>query len=223
MQGFDRYWIGVGDIHEETENIHKIPGIGEAAGIIVSGDITRCGGLLAAKTVLEELVRANLTTLAQIGNMDDDPVNRWLCDTGINIHASAKELAPGIGLIGLGYSNQTPFNTPSEASEETMQKWLDEAYSARKEWSQMLFVTHTPPYGTKADALPNGKHVGSEVIRRFILEKKPTICLTGHIHEAKSTDTLGSTTIVNPGPLGQGGYALIGVKNRQLSLDLRQV
>lgn len=221
LKNRDPYWIGVGDIHGQAGNVAKIPGVGGAQGLILSGDITTHGSLDDARRVVNELRAANPRLLAQIGNMDSTAISGWLEQEGLNIHAEARELAPGVGLIGVGWSAPTPFGTPCEVPDATLGKWLDAVHARAGGWEQLLLVVHTPPYGTRADDLGGGRHVGSPAVRAFIERVQPIACLTGHIHEARSQDQLGRTTLVNPGMLAHGGYALIQVREGQLSIELK--
>src|SRR5918994_838161 len=67
------------------------------------------------------------------------------------------------------------------------------------------------PLDTACDRLPSGEHVGSPVIRAFIERAQPDLTLCGHIHEARGTDEIGKTQIVNPGPVRAGHYAIVEV------------
>jgi Icc-related predicted phosphoesterase len=60
-------------------------------------------------------------------------------------------------------------------------------------------------------------------VRRFIEDVQPDVCLTGHIHEARSEDQIGKTRIVNPGLFEEGGYAVIRLENGQLTIRLEQI
>lgn len=220
MESFDAYWIGVGDIHGDARNVARIPGVSEAAGIIVSGDITTNGGVDGARRVLDVLRAANPVVLAQIGNMDRKEIQDWLDSDGAGIHLRTLELAPGVGLMGVGWSSPTPFGTPSEVPEDRLALWLDETLASAPAWDQLLLVSHTPPHGTCADDLGGGRYVGSPAVRAFIERVRPACCLTGHIHEARCRTELGPTQVVNPGMLSMGGYALIGLGGGALTMTL---
>ena len=223
MQTSLPFWIVVGDIHEQTANIHRIPHIGEAAGLIVSGDITNAGRVAKATEVLEELHRVNPNLYAQIGNMDFPEVTGFLEQRGWNIHARGVELDEDVGLMGVGYSNATPFGTPAEVGEHELHMWLDVAYADIKDLAHHIVVCHTPPYGTRSDALADGTHVGSHSVRRFLEAVQPDVCVTGHIHEAVSQDYLGRTLILNPGMLAAGGYVLLQRTAEGIHAELRSV
>lgn len=220
------YWIGLGDLHGHVANLSRIPELAGAAGVIVSGDLTVKGGVPEARQVIEAIAAINPAIHAQIGNMDLAPVEPWLDERGLGMHARCLELAPGLGLLGLGWSNPTPFNTPSEVDDAQLGSWLEQAYAMAQKttgFDTLLLVSHTPPFDTAADQVSPGVHVGSQAVRDFILRVRPALCLTGHIHEARSVDALGDTVILNPGDLGSGGYARIDWDGRTLTGALRLV
>ncbi|MFQ5932395.1 MAG: hypothetical protein ACE5MM_08305 [Nitrospiraceae bacterium] len=82
-------------------------------------------------------------------------------------------------------------------------------------------MTHQPPRETVTDRLRNGLHVGSESVRTFIKRMQPILCLTGHIHEGRGIDSIGRTTVVNPGPLWTGSYAYARVSRRAVEVEIR--
>lgn len=219
----DIYWIGFGDIHGQVALIHKIDAAPRARAILIAGDLTNVGGKSAANRVIGEIEKINPRIYAQIGNMDTPEANDFLTEKQINTHANAVDLGYGVGLIGLGYSTPTPFNTPSEASEEQLSQWLTQAHGKAAGFDRLIFMTHTPPMDTKTDRISSGQSVGSTTVRRFIENVQPDVCLTGHIHEAKSEDRIGKTRIVNPGLFEEGGYAVIRLENGQFTIHLEQI
>ena len=102
------YWIAFGDIHESTGRLEAVPGLAEADGVIVTGDLTNRGGREAGKRVLDAVARFNPRILAQPGNMDSDSVTAYLREQDMDIHLKARELAPGLGLMGVGLSTPHP-------------------------------------------------------------------------------------------------------------------
>uniref|UniRef100_I2Q1N8 Putative phosphoesterase, ICC n=1 Tax=Desulfovibrio sp. U5L TaxID=596152 RepID=I2Q1N8_9BACT len=217
------YWIGIGDVHDDIKALDRIPGLGDAAGVVVSGDLTIRGGAASAKLVIEAVRRRNPVVMAQIGNMDTGAVDAYLTAEGVNLHATGRVMPQGVGFFGCGWSTPTPFHTPSEAGEERIAAWLEAAHAVVAHCPHLVMVCHTPPFGTAADVVGSGAHVGSQVVREFILRVQPAVCLTGHIHEARSVDTLGRTAIVNPGALADGGYARITLGPDGLAASLLTV
>jgi len=224
VHDFDRYWIGFGDIHGDHRNLERIPELPGAAGVIITGDLTTHGGVREAGAILDAVRARNPQVYAQIGNMDTSEVDELLSRQGVNIHARAVALHPQVDMVAVGTSSPTPFGTPSEYPDESLGKWLNAAHAkVRGQGRRLLLVAHDPPHGTKADDLGGGNHVGSRAVRAFIEEVRPDVCLTGHIHEARSVDRLGETVVINPGMLGRGGYAMVGLVDGVLKAELRTV
>lgn len=216
-------WIVVGDIHDDPGNFAKIPELKKADGIIVTGDLTMLGGPQKARLILEQLGRSGKPVLAQIGNMDKPDVNDWLSEAGMNLHDTVRELAPDVAVFGIGGSTATPFATPSEFPESAYATWLNEMWPTARNSKHTILVSHNPPKNTVCDDLGHGVHVGSEAVREFIEENQPSLCLCGHIHEAKGEDQLGRTKVINPGQLNQGGYIVLQLQDGKLTAELREV
>ncbi|GAB6061020.1 metallophosphoesterase family protein [Desulfonatronum parangueonense] len=217
------FWIGFGDIHEQLDNIRLIPELADAAGVIVSGDLTNRGRSEAAHRILDQILEINPKVYAQIGNMDYPEVEHVLETQGMNIHARGLDLGDGVGLMGVGYSTPTPFGTPAEVSDEQLAQWLEQAHAPVKDLPHLLLVAHTPPFDTAADKVNGTISVGSHAVRTFIERIRPEVCLTGHIHESRAETRLGKTTVINPGPLSGGGYALIRLTDQGLQAQLLNV
>ena len=217
------YWIAFGDIHGHTAAFKRIPGLAGAAGVLITGDLTNLGGITEAKQVVEAVKAINPRILAQIGNMDLAPVEAWLDGEGMGMHCKAIELASGLGIMGVGWSNPTPFGTPSEAPDAQLGQWLAKTYEKAQKFPHLILASHTPPFGGKSDVVGNGVHVGSQAVREFILRAKPALCLTGHIHEARSVEKIGETLVVNPGDLASGGYVRVGYDGHAVTAELLSV
>jgi len=216
----EKFWIGFGDIHEDISRVKEIPNLSAAAGVIISGDITNRGGVPKASRLLETIYKINPSIYAQIGNMDRAEITPYLDEKGWNIHATGKQLAEDIGIMGVGYSTPTPFRTPSEVPDSKLAEWLDQGYAKIRHLPKLILVAHDPPFGSKAADLPSGQNVGNRSVLEFIERVQPDICLTGHIHEAASEDFIGKTKVVNPGMLYMGGYVRIRLKDNQLEAKL---
>jgi len=215
--------VSFGDIHEDTKNLLKIKLILETSDLIViSGDLTNCNGKKEAEKVLKSVKSYNPQVLVQYGNMDMPEVNEYLTREGINLHGNGYVFGD-IGIFGCGGSSPTPFNTPSEISESDIERYLLAGYSKVKDSRWKVMVCHTPPKDTKLDVVRSGMHVGSKVVRDFILKYKPDICISGHIHESKGRDTLGDTVVLNAGMLKDGGYIEVVISKVGVSADLKLI
>lgn len=216
-------WIAVSDIHENIGNLKNIRELSRVQGLMISGDLTNAGGRSTAGLLLEEILKLVPSVYAQIGNMDTLEVDNYLDELGVNVHNKMVSLAEGVYLLGMGYSIPTPFSTPSEVQDSQLEKWLSAHRDQAARAEHLIFMTHTPPYGTKTDMLNSGANVGSMAVREFIEEVQPEICITGHVHEADIEDYVGATKVINPGPLSNGGYVWIEFDGVGLDAHLRYV
>jgi uncharacterized protein len=212
--------IAFGDVHMRPQKARKIPDIRQADLVVINGDLTIRGGRAEALSMVDAISELNGRVCAQIGNMDEAEVDTLFTERGINLNGRGKVVGE-VGLFGLGGSPPTPFDTPSEFSEEELETRLRKAYEDVKNARVKVLFSHPPPYGTRIDRLWSGEHVGSRAVRDF-LEKGEvcSACVCGHIHEAVGTDRLGSTVLINPGMLSQGGYARIEWDGNTLSATL---
>lgn len=204
-------WIVFGDIHNDTSQLKRICGLREADGVLISGDLTNCGTKKDGEAVLAQIRNYNPHILAQIGNMDTKSVEDLLDSSKINTHRKITPLYDDVALVGLGYSNITPFHTPSEVAEEIFVTWLEKIEKELDTFSRIIFLSHTPPFRTKTDMITNGIHVGSTAVRNWIERIQPEICIVGHIHESVGTDQIGKTKIYNPGNLASGGFVRLQI------------
>ena len=97
---------------------------------------------------------------------------------------------------------------------------LQDAHAQVKEAEHLILVAHPPPLNTRTDVIASGIHVGSPAVRTFIEAVQPALCLTGHIHEARGTDLLGATRIINPGMLKDGAWIEIVADVSGISAEL---
>ncbi|MBU0961931.1 MAG: metallophosphoesterase family protein [Proteobacteria bacterium] len=217
--------IAFGDIHMSLGNFAKIPDISSADLIILTGDLTNYGSRHDARDILNQVLAVNPHVLAQVGNLDDFAINDYLDALNMNIHGQARLFRRGVCLMGCGGSNPTPFNTLTEFSEIELGNILEQAYLEARNFIELaqplerhqiplILVSHTPPLNTALDLLPDGSHVGSSAVRSFIERNQPPLCLTGHIHEAKGSDRIGETLILNPGMINKGGWIDILIDNK---------
>jgi len=215
--------ISFGDVHEDTSNLIKIKSELENADLIViSGDLTNYHGKIEAKKVLESIKKYNKHLLAQYGNLDQPDVDGYLTKEGINLHGNGY-LFEDIGIFGCGGSSPTPFNTPSEISETDIKKYLTDGYSKVKDAKWKIMVCHTPPKDTAIDVIRSGLHVGSSVVRDFIVQYKPDVCISGHIHESRGRDKVGDTIVLNAGMFRDGWYIEVVIDKEGLSAVLKSV
>ncbi len=213
--------ISFGDIHEDFSNLIPLKNELKSADlVIVTGDLTNFNGRKEAEKVIEEIMRYNENILAQLGNLDQPEVNDYLTEKGINLHRNGF-IRDDVGIFGVGGSNPTPFNTPTEFSEDEIEAFLLDGIDKVRHAKFKIMVPHMPPKDTKIDIISAGAHVGSQSVRDFILKHKPDISLSGHIHEARGSDKIGNTVVFNAGMFREGGYVIITKTSEGLSAELK--
>lgn len=206
------FWIFLGDIHGEIQNIHKIKDIQKAQGIVITGDIGKNGTLRDAQKVVQELQVYQTSIYAQIGNMDSLQVDMYLSDRNMNLHKKMLRI-DRLALFGMGGSVPTPYATKSEFSENFYRENLKNFLPFPADlWT--IFVSHNPPYGTQCDRIKNGSHVGSKAVLEFIQDYQPDFCICGHIHESRAEDCIGKTKVYNLGDFASGYYGKLICSNK---------
>jgi Icc-related predicted phosphoesterase len=212
-----------GDIHMAVRAVERLGSeLAEADVAILTGDITNFGDPPDAARVVDAVRRFCPTVLAVTGNLDMP----WVIDAfrteGISLHGEGRRFGD-LGVFGCGGSNVTPMDTPTEFEEHELEATLEAAHATVADAPCRLMICHTPPFDTALDRLVNGTPVGSAAVRRFIERRAPDLAVVGHIHEGRGTDRVGTTTVVNPGALRDGGYVVLDYDTGGLSAALRRL
>ena len=214
----------VSDIHGHIRSVQSLIQVAKKdppSAILICGDITHFGTLTDAIRILREF-RGLGVTLFVPGNCDSPELaGNPIFEDALNLHSRCISVL-GSSFIGVGGSIPTPFGTPFENAEEEVNRILESAMGRCLNSFQMVLVSHDPPYGTDADKTVNGRHVGSRSIRRFMNMSSPIIVACGHIHESRSCQAVGKTTVINPGPLHRGYYAIADV-DTEVSVILKKI
>jgi len=216
--------IAISDIHGEPKKIDEIADIFTGIDLILlSGDITHFGGRKEAINIIDKIRKYNTNILAVPGNCDYPEVNQYLIEEGISLDCRHKVI-DNIYFTGIGGSLPCPGRTPVEYTEEEYNELLKEIIPDLNKGQLLVLLIHQPPFGTTADMLPDGLHVGSNAIRKFIEEYQPVLCLCGHIHEGIGMDKIGNSRIVNPGPLRFGRYVWATIdNNKEIEVNIKRV
>ena len=199
----------VSDLHDSVEHLEVLRrSCVSADALVVCGDFTTFGDRERIQAMADALSVEGKPCYFVIGNCDTMAVDEAL-DGWLNLHGRVLSL-DGWLLAGIGGSLPCPGHTPSEFSEGAFERLLE---SIREECGsradRLILVCHQPPFGTGADLLPGGQHVGSRTLRAFIDRVQPACCLAGHIHEAASRSVVGRTVVLNPGAFKQGCVATL--------------
>jgi uncharacterized protein len=185
------------DLHGDLKALERLMAI-EADVYIAAGDLTnfargldKVGPLLEPKGNRVFVMPGNHESLADIEGFASKYGLQAFHDRVLQLGSHH--------VVGLGYSNVTPFQTPGEYTEEQFQEKLDRCRGLKP----MVLICHCPPKGTPLDRAGEGKHFGSPAIRSFIEEEQPEYFFCGHIHEAEGVDAqIGPTRGRNVGKRG---------------------
>jgi uncharacterized protein len=188
------------DIHSDARALQKLMAT-EADYYFCAGDLVNWArGLDAMGEILKK--RGDRVYVIP-GNHESAQQITDLCSRfGLNdFHGGTLEIG-GFQVIGLGYSNPTPFGTPGECSEEDLAGQLHRFDGLKP----MIAICHVPPHGTMLDRITNLRHAGSKSMREFLQREQPRFFFCGHIHEAAGAqEKLGETSAMN---VGKKGYLL---------------
>ncbi len=141
--------VSFGDVHMATRNLARMDAeLRDCDLIVISGDLTNFGGAPDARKVLDAARGACGRVLALPGNLDRGEVIPFLEEEGVALHGRGMVI-DGVALFGCGGSNITPFNTPTELSEEEIYDTLRRGYRDVEGRRPLVMVCHTPPHQTK--------------------------------------------------------------------------
>jgi Icc-related predicted phosphoesterase len=175
----------------------------------------RVGEWLALAT--ERLAETSVPLYLIPGNDDDFGIDEILNASGhtpVNVDGRVVDLPDGLELLACGWSNNTPWQTPREETEDELYARLDALASQVRDPRRAVFMIHVPPHDSGLDTAPlldenlrptvsagdvlRGP-VGSTAVRRIIERYQPVLAIHGHIHESGGERKIGNTLCVNPG------------------------
>jgi Icc-related predicted phosphoesterase len=213
--------LAISDIHGSLQPIEagaKL--IREADLIVIAGDITRGGTAEEARQILSHISQYNSNIIAVHGNWDRSEVRDLLKEWGYGIHATGREI-DGIGFFGVGGSNPTPINTPSDYSEEELSDFLSRGYETVKHTERIILISHAPPRGAR-DRMFLGMRVGSKSVGEFLSQNRVDLCICGHIHEAHGQEQMHDTLVLNTGSFISGRYAIVDITD-SIAIKLERI
>jgi len=216
----------ISDGHGAVDQLDRLePIMKDADAVLFGGDFAQYGKPETGQPFLERLAHAHDRIFAVTGNCDEPFFKDSLDEYDISIEGSLSYYC-GLVLSGSGGGSKFDGTTPNERTDEELVSDLhlvaecageenpgDESQTDKlpvsdELWNNLILVIHNPPKDTKLDVITNGAHVGSPLIRDFIEKYKPLLVVSGHIHESAAIDKIGGTTLINPGALLQGKYAI---------------
>jgi uncharacterized protein len=199
------------DVHHRFDAVpNAMAKIGAVDLLLIGGDITTGGTPDEAAWAVEDWKSLAPRLLALAGNMDSAAIDARLAELGVALDSRGFTFGD-VGVFGVSAAPTSPLHTPYELTEDELAERIEGGFRIVEDCRVKIFCPHAPPRDTACDRLPSGEHVGSAVIRAFIERAQPDLTLCGHIHEARGTDEIGRTQIVNPGPARAGHYAIVEV------------
>ncbi len=203
------------DMHGDTAVMDKLADeFAKADAVLFGGDFAKFGHAETGLPALETLVKKHETVYAVIGNCDEPDFLSEIEGADISVQ-NGMVFHDGLVFAGSGggtkFSGDTPFERTEEeivADYDILKQSASQCADENGRWNNLVLIMHNPPKDTACDMIPGGIHVGSAALRAVIEDMQPLLVLTGHIHESAGIDTVGRTTVVNPGALFEGKYAV---------------
>ncbi|MFH1400227.1 MAG: metallophosphoesterase [Nanoarchaeota archaeon] len=187
--------LAFADLHANKRHLEQIRQKALKADLVVcAGDISLMGS--QQKAMVDALDGMGKIVLMIPGNHEHPPNLEKDCAGKKNIRYIHRKVYwhDKLHVIGWGDGGFARHDPEFEQYAVAMMKRIKDA--------PLITVFHGPPFKTTLDHI-DGKHVGNKSYRAFIEKHQPHLTICGHIHEtAKSTDRIGRTLIVNPGPDG---------------------
>lgn len=176
------------------------------------------------------------------GNDDEFAIDAALHTDGsgpINADGKVLDIPGDLQLLSSGWSNNTPWATPREETEDELFERLDALAKQVKDPRRAIFMIHVPPYDSGLDEAPlldenlrptisagdvlRGP-VGSTAVRRIIETYQPVLSVHGHIHESGGERRIGDTVCINPGSEANHGILrgyLVDIGSKGVELTQR--
>ena len=206
-------FLVISDLHGNKEILDKMQTqFNEADAVLFAGDFTKFNEIETGLPALEKLCAMHDTIYSVLGNCDPCDFIENLENKDINVQGCLITQS-GLAFAGSGGGSKFSGDTPNEREDNELAEDFNIVTDTFDgEWNNLIAIMHNPPKDTKCDMIPNGIHVGSPALRSFIEKVQPLAVVTGHIHESAGIDTIGKTTVINPGPLLEGCYATLEVQ-----------
>jgi Icc-related predicted phosphoesterase len=191
------------DIHNQTvtldavlKEVQKTPDPPKIC--LIAGDLTNFGSYEDLNIILNRITLVFEKTFFILGNCDPYFNEGDIVTSAIFVESNLHKL-DFFSIIGFG-SHRPKINYKILKRKE-------------KASEKICLLTHAPPFGTKADLVSFDRHGGSRELKTTI-EKFQNIFLivSGHIHDSPTISRTKNCTVVNPGPITRGNYAIITVR-----------
>ncbi len=170
--------------------------------VIVAGDLTTFSGYKNAELIISQLKSLNNAIAAIAGNCDSYEVVEAMEDYSVSVDQKSVTYC-GLQVMGISGVENSRFHG-------VFYDKLKTAYAKINPDIPFVLVSHQPASATLVSDR-GGYDGGNCGIRKFITQYKPVLAVSGHMHEARAKDIIGSTVLVNPGAYAQGHYATVEI------------
>lgn len=164
----------------------------------------------------QKLKRTNIQCFVMPGNDDPLSVTEILGESSriINPDGRVVQVGETFTMVGNGFSNPTPWDSPRECSEVDLKAMLDELMKQVPDPANCILCAHVPPFNSTLDDAPKLSDdlqvqssggqvetapVGSTAVLDAIHQYGYLLSLHGHIHEVHAVKQIGKTLSINPG------------------------
>ena len=208
------------DVHDRFDAVSRaLAEIGPVDVLVVGVDLTNAGTPEEVERAIELWRPLAPTLLAVAGNMDSPAIDARLVGLGVSLDGRGAVLED-VGFAGASAAPPTSLNTPHEIPDDEFARRAAKGLAEITHCRVRILCPHAPPRDTACDRLRSGDHVGSQALRELIEREQPDLVLCGHIHESRGADEIGSSRVVNPGPVAAGHFVLVEAEETlSLSLD----
>jgi len=172
--------------------------------VLMGGDFTHVGKPEDyAQKFLVVIEKAGVPVFAVHGNMDSPEVKGLIEKRGVSIHAKNVKWK-GFEFAGLGGGPKSVLSTLIEYENDEAAKFIEGIIGP-----ETIVLSHAPPYGTKADDIGNGVHIGMPALREAVEKIQPRAVICGHAHENQGIERIGKTLVIKVPALKDGKAALV--------------
>ena len=191
--------LAFADTHLSVPAVQRIMKRAPEADILVCpGDISWFG--VGLKNILAALDKLNKPLYIIPGNHEEPTDDlETLCKKLKNVHYVHKKVLKihGFTFFFWGTGGFAPRDRGFEKAMDAFKKTITKD-------DKVILVTHGPAFGTPLDHLAWAGHVGSQSQRKFLVEIKPVLHISGHLHEHMYEKHLFQkrTVLVNAGAAG---------------------
>jgi Icc-related predicted phosphoesterase len=199
------------DVHDRFDAVPRaLEVVGPVDALVVGGDITTLGTPDDAERAIELWRPLAPQLLAVAGNMDSPAIDERLVALGVSCDGRGVAIGD-VGIAGVSAAPFSPLHTPYEVPDDEYARRAETGLADVNASRVRILCPHAPPQGTSCDRIRSGEHVGSPALRELVEREQPDVVLCGHIHESRAIDSLGASTVANPGPVSAGHYALVEI------------